>query len=106
MRLIIVIPAEFVSAANTAAAQLDSGGAGELTFTVPLYAAGQPQTVPAAYWCSAEMSADRAAQVTALGTQFTGCVVEEWNQSTHPARPAALLAELGLERERRVMPMV
>lgn len=101
MRAIIVIPAEYQAQANSAASQLDPSPGGALTFTVPLFTAGQPQVTPAAYWCASVLSDAAWAQVQAMQPQFPGCTVEAWDIAANPQRPAALLAELALETATR-----
>lgn len=94
-RVIIIVPAEHQAAANAAAATLDPAG-GELTFTVPLFNAGAPQTLPDAFWASAQMSPATLAQVTALAATLPGTVVEVWDAQANPVLPAEMLAARNL----------
>lgn len=96
MKAIIIIPADSQAAANEAALTLDPSG-GQLTFTVPLFPAGQPQTVPSAYWAAASLSAERLAQVQALAATIPGATVEVWDPVLNPELPAQMLAARNLE---------
>lgn len=98
-RVIIIIPASYQQAANQAATQLDSGGAGQFTFTVPLNPSGLDTDAPTHYWCSTVATEEQYQQILAMKAQmFPAAIVEEWDMEGEPSKPDELLASLGLKR--------
>jgi len=94
-RLTIVVKAAVVGSANTWAAQVDTGGQGDRTFTVALSPTGLPPATH--YWCGWQMDPTddsgmrtRLAAAVAAGNAFVydGLTVD----------PQTVLAGLGLQR--------
>jgi hypothetical protein len=98
-QLLIIIKVADQQAANIAATQLDDGGAGQFTFTVPLNATGSPDDAPTHYWCSAAMREDQFQIVEYMKAKiFPDAVVVEYDGDDEPNRPDEVLKELGLQR--------
>lgn len=98
-RALLVVRADLATQANARAAEVDTGGAGDKTFTVGLVPIGSaPGTAPVAYWASWQM---RPAQYTAIKNRLESLPNAASKVRVYDAdqwTPEAVLADLGFER--------
>lgn len=95
-RFLIIIQAADVSRANAAAKQYFDPRGGELTFTVPLFAAdAADDSTPTHYVCSAQVSAGNVPLLQSMAENFAGSHLLSYELS-QSSFYADTLASLGL----------